>query len=63
MSKKRTSLILGLLAGAEAQGNDFNLIHEARDQENLEYSAHQMNLSSLGTQNMVDNLNENIRKR
>ena len=29
MSKKTTSLIVGLLASAEAQGNDFNLISEA----------------------------------
>ena len=29
MSKKTTSLIVGLLASAEAQGNDFNFAQEA----------------------------------
>ena len=63
MSKKRTSLILGLLASVEAQGNEFNFVQETTNQETVEHPTPQMNLSSLGAQNMVDNLNENIRRR
>ena len=36
MSKKTTSLLVGLLATTEAQSSDLNLLAEARNQENLE---------------------------
>ena len=35
MSKKTTSLLLGLLATTEAQSNDLNLPYETNNQENL----------------------------
>ena len=42
MSKKTTSLILGLLASAEAQGNDFNMISEANGRDMLDSYAQQL---------------------
>ena len=42
MSKKTTSLIVGLLASAEAQGNDFSLISEANAPQMMESYAQQL---------------------
>ena len=62
MSKRTTSLILGLLANVEAQNSDFNLLYETNNQDLLGYTLRQKNLA-VDSQSMLEKVNENILKR